>query len=434
MEKYVVRGGKKLYGHVDISGAKNAAVAIIPAALMVEGVCRIENIPQISDTTKLLEMLRLMGAKISVVNKNTIDIDCTNVRMSDDIYDLTRQIRASYYLIGSMLGRFGRARSTMPGGCNFGVRPIDQHIKGMKALGAVMDISRGFIKAEAKGGRLKGARIYLDKVSVGATINVMLAATMASGMTVIENVAREPHIVDLANFLNSMGADIRGAGTDVIKVRGVEKLHGGAYCLIPDQIEAGTYMAAVAGAGGEITLNNVIPKHLDCITAKLIEMGVEIEEGEDYVTVRRTESLSHANIKTQPYPGFPTDMQPQVSTVLAIANGTSVITEGVWDNRYKYVNELRKMGAEIQVDGKTAVIQGVEKLCGAPVAACDLRAGAAMVIAGLCAEGTTTIEDIVYIERGYQDLVGKLRKLGADIVKVNEPDPKSEDSITEAVS
>jgi len=433
LEKYVVKGGKKLYGQVDISGAKNAAVAIIPAALMVEGVCRIENIPQISDTKKLLEMLTLMGAKVRFINDHTFDIDCTSVYMSDEIYDLTRQIRASYYLIGSMLGRFGKACTTMPGGCNFGVRPIDQHIKGMKALGANMDISRGFIKAEAKGGRLKGARIYLDKVSVGATINIMIAATMASGLTVIENVAREPHIVDLANFLNSMGADIRGAGTDVIKVRGVEKLHGGTYCLIPDQIEAGTYMAAVAGTGGEVTINNVIPKHLDCISAKLVEMGVEIEEGEDYVTVRRTEALSHANIKTQPYPGFPTDMQPQVSTVLTIANGTSVITEGVWDNRYKYVNELRKMGAEIQVDGKTAVIQGVQKLYGAPVAACDLRAGAAMVIAGLCAEGTTTIEDIVYIERGYQDLVGKLRKLGADIVKVTEPDPKSDISIAEAV-
>ncbi len=434
MDKYVVKGGKKLFGQVDISGAKNAAVAIIPAALMVEGVCRIENIPQISDTTKLLEMLSLMGAKIKFINDNTFDIDCTNVHLSDDIYELTRQIRASYYLIGSMLGRFGKASTTMPGGCNFGVRPIDQHIKGMKALGAVMDISRGFIKAEAKGGRLKGARIYLDKVSVGATINVMIAATMADGVTVIENVAREPHIVDLANFHNSMGADIRGAGTDVIKVRGVEKLHGGSYALIPDQIEAGTYMAAVAGTGGEVTLTNVIPKHLDCISAKLLEMGVEIEEGEDFVTVRSNGQLTHTNIKTLPYPGFPTDMQPQVSTVLAIANGTSVVTEGVWDNRYKYVNELRKMGAEIQVDGKTAVIQGVDKLYGARVAACDLRAGAAMVIAGLCAEGTTTIEDIIYIERGYQDFVGKLRNLGADIVKVSDPEPKSDDiAISKAV-
>ena len=428
LDKYVVKGGKKLFGQVDISGAKNAAVAIIPAALMVEGVCRIENIPQISDTTKLLEMLSLMGAKITFVCKGTYDIDCTDVHLSDEIYDLTRQIRASYYLIGSMLGRFGKASTTMPGGCNFGVRPIDQHIKGMKALGAVMDISRGFIKAEAKGGRLKGARIYLDKVSVGATINVMIAATMAAGVTVIENVAREPHIVDLANFLNSMGADIRGAGTDVIKVRGVEKLHGGTYCLIPDQIEAGTYMAAVAGTGGEVTLTNVIPKHLDCISAKLLEMGVEIEEGEDFVTVRSSGELTHTNIKTLPYPGFPTDMQPQVSTVLAIANGTSVVTEGVWDNRYKYVNELRKMGAEIQVDGKTAVIQGVNKLYGAPVAACDLRAGAAMVIAGLCAEGTTTIEDIIYIERGYQDFVGKLRNLGADIMKVSDNDSMSDDA------
>ncbi len=429
MDKYVVKGGKKLFGQVDISGAKNAAVAIIPAALMVDGVCRIENIPHISDTVKLLEMLSLMGAKITYVCNGTYDIDCTDVYLSDEIYDLTRQIRASYYLIGSMLGRFGKASTTMPGGCNFGVRPIDQHIKGMKALGAVMDISRGFIKAEAKGGRLKGARIYLDKVSVGATINVMIAATMASGVTVIENVAREPHIVDLANFLNSMGADIRGAGTDVIKVRGVDKLHGGTYCLIPDQIEAGTYMAAVAGTGGEVTLTNVIPKHLDCISAKLLEMGVEIEEGEDFVTVRSSGELTHTNIKTLPYPGFPTDMQPQVSTVLAIANGTSVVTEGVWDNRYKYVNELRKMGAEIQVDGKTAVIQGVDKLYGAPVAACDLRAGAAMVIAGLCAEGTTTIEDIIYIERGYQDFVGKLRNLGADIMKISTSDTKSDDGI-----
>ena len=421
MDKYLIKGGKKLYGDVEISGAKNAAVAIIPAALMVSGVCRIENIPQISDTCKLLEMLELMGAKVRLVNKNTIDIDCTDVHMSDDIYELTRQIRASYYLIGSMLGRFGMAKTTMPGGCNFGVRPIDQHIKGMKALGADMDISGGFIRAAARGGRLRAARIYLDKVSVGATINIMIAATMARGQTIIENVAREPHIVDLANFLNSMGADIRGAGTDVIKVRGVDSLHGGSYSLIPDQIEAGTYMAAVAGTGGEIRINNVIPKHLDCISAKLLEMGVEIDEGDDFVVVRRDMPLHRTNIKTLPYPGFPTDMQPQISTVLCLAQGTSVVTEGVWDNRYKYVNELRKMGAEIQVDGKTAVIEGVEKLSGAPVAACDLRAGAAMVIAGLMAEGVTTVEDVHYIERGYQDLVGKLRSLGADIIAVSEP-------------
>ena len=422
MDKYIIKGGKKLYGEVEISGAKNAAVAIIPAALMVAGVCRIENLPQISDTDKLLDILALMGAKIRLVNKNTVDVDCTEVYFNDRIYSLTREIRASYYLIGSMLGRFGAARTTMPGGCNFGVRPIDQHIKGMKALGATMSISKGLIKAEAKDGRLRGARVYLDKVSVGATINIMIAATLAKGQTVIENAAREPHIVDLANFLNSMGADIRGAGTDVIKVRGVDKLHSGTYSLIPDQIEAGTYMAAVAGAGGEIRINNVIPKHLDCISAKLQEMGVEIEEGDDCVTVRREGPLRHTNVKTLPYPGFPTDMQPQISTVLSIAQGTSVVTEGVWDNRYKYVNELRKMGAEIQVDGKIAVIEGVPNLTGAPVAACDLRAGAAMVIAGLCAEGTTIVEDVEYIERGYQDIVGKLRGLGADIVAVSEPD------------
>ncbi|MCM1149432.1 MAG: UDP-N-acetylglucosamine 1-carboxyvinyltransferase [Butyricicoccus sp.] len=422
MDKYVINGGRQLYGEVEISGAKNAAVAIIPAALMVDGVCRIENIPQISDTRKLLKMLEYMGAKIRLVNKNTLDIDCSDVRMSESIYALTRQIRASYYLIGSMLGRFGMAKSTMPGGCNFGVRPIDQHVKGMEALGAEMKISGGFIYAKAAGGRLHGARIYLDKVSVGATINVMIAATMAKGMTVIENVAREPHIVDLANFLNSMGADIRGAGTDVIKVRGVERLRGGSYSLIPDQIEAGTYMTAVAGTGGDITIDNVIPKHLDCISAKLREMGVEIEEGDDFVRVRRLGPLRRTNIKTLPYPGFPTDMQPQACTVLCLARGTSVITEGVWDNRYKYVNELRKMGAEIHVDGKTAVIEGVGHLTGAPVAACDLRAGAAMVIAGLCASGTTVVEDVRFIERGYQDFVGKLRRLGADIRVVTDPD------------
>ena len=422
MDKYIIRGGNKLYGEVEISGAKNAAVAIIPAALMVDGVCRIENIPEISDTDKLLEILQQMGAKITLVNRHTLDIDCSSVHMSDNIYEHTRTIRASYYLIGSMLGRFGKAKTTMPGGCNFGVRPIDQHIKGMKALGAEMDIAGGFIYARARGGRLRGAHVYLDKISVGATINIMIAAATAQGRTVIENVAREPHIVDLANFLNSMGADIRGAGTDVIKVRGVEALHGGSYSLIPDQIEAGTYMTAVAGTGGEITINNVIPRHLGCISAKLREMGVEIEEGDDCVTVRREGPLTRANIKTRPYPGFPTDMQPQTTTVLCLAEGTSIVTEGVWDSRYKYVNELRKMGAEIQVDGKTAIIEGVPRLTGAPVCACDLRAGAAMVIAGLCAEGVTTVEDVRFIERGYQDFVSKLRALGADIRVESEPD------------
>lgn len=422
LDKYVIKGGRPLNGEVNISGAKNAAVAIIPAALMVSGVCRVENIPRISDTDMLLSILTHMGAKVKLVNKTTVDIDCRSVRLSDAPYEMMRKIRASYYLIGAMLGRFGRAKTTMPGGCNFGVRPIDQHIKGMTALGADVDVSGGFIFAEAKNGRLKGAKIYLDKVSVGATINIMLAATMAEGQTIIENVAREPHIVDLANFLNSMGADIRGAGTDVIKVNGVDSLHGGAYSLIPDQIEAGTYMAAAAAAGGDVTIKNVIPKHLDCISAKLREMGVEIIDGEDSVRVRRFEKLIRTNVKTLPYPGFPTDMQPQISTALCLAEGTSVVTEGVWDNRYKYVNELRKMGAQIQVDGKTAVIEGTGKLTGAPVAACDLRAGAAMVIAGLCAEGETKVEDIHYIERGYEDIVGKLKNLGADIEIVTEPD------------
>lgn len=422
MEKYRIIGGKPLYGEVEISGAKNAAVAIIPAALMVDGVCRIENVPEISDTDMLLTILSHLGAKCRMLNKSTVEIDCTQVQIQEAPYDLMRKIRASYYLIGAMLGRFGEAKTTMPGGCNFGVRPIDQHIKGMTALGAEVDVSGGFVYARAKGGRLKGTELYLDKVSVGATMNVMIAACMAEGKTIIDNAAREPHIVDLANFLNSMGADIRGAGTDSIRIHGVERLHGGTYTIIPDQIEAGTYMTAAAAAGGEVRVSNVIPKHLDCISAKLREMGVEIEEEEDSVLVRRMNPLQRTNVKTQPYPGFPTDMQPQISTVLSLAQGTSVVTEGVWDNRYKYVNELRKMGAQIQVDGKTAIIEGVEKLTGAPVAACDLRAGAAVVIAGLCAEGETWVEDIHYIERGYQDLVGKLRALGADIELVVEPD------------
>jgi len=373
----------------------------------------------------LLTILSEMGAKVRVINKTTVEIDCTSVRKEGAPYELMRKIRASYYLIGAMLGRFGSAKTTMPGGCNFGVRPIDQHIKGMTALGAQIEVKGGFVYAEARDGILTGAKIYLDKVSVGATMNIMLAASKAQGKTTIENAAREPHIVDLANFLNSMGADVRGAGTDTIKIYGVELLHGGTYSIIPDQIEAGTYMMAVAAAGGEVTIKNVIPKHLDCISAKLREMGVEVEECPDSVIVRRTGKLLRANIKTQPYPGFPTDMQPQVSTVLCLAEGTSVVTEGVWDNRYKYISELKKMGAEVQVDGKTAVIEGVPYLTGAPVAACDLRAGAAVVIAGLCANGETIVEDVVYIERGYQDLVGKLKNLGADITCVSEPDELS---------
>ncbi|MDY4486720.1 MAG: UDP-N-acetylglucosamine 1-carboxyvinyltransferase [Candidatus Limivicinus sp.] len=422
MEKYVIKGGTMLHGEVEISGAKNAAVAIIPAALMVNGVCRIENMPQISDTDMLLTILTHMGAKVRFINNSTIEIDCTDVHYQDVPFDLTRKIRASYYLIGAMLGRFGCAKTTMPGGCNFGVRPIEQHIKGMTALGADVDVKNGFVYADARDGRLHGARIYLDKVSVGATMNIILAATLAQGRTIIENAAREPHIVDLANFLNSMGADIRGAGTDTIKVNGVDKLHGGSYSIIPDQIEAGTYMVAAAATGGEVLVKNVIPKHLECISAKLRETGTIVQEYEDSVLVKGASTLRKANIKTLPYPGFPTDMQPQMGTLLCLANGTSVITEGIYDNRFKYVNELRKMGAEIQVDSRVAVIEGGAKLTGAVVQACDLRAGAAMVIAGMCAAGTTVVEDIHFIERGYENFVGKLKALGAEIEVVDFPD------------
>ena len=422
MEKYVIRGGRQLHGEIEVSGAKNAAVAIIPAALMVDGVCRLENIPQISDADMLLTILEHLGARVRTVNKSTVEIDCTDVRYTDAPYDLMRKIRASYYLIGAMLGRFGAAKTTMPGGCNLGARPIDQHIKGMEALGAEVEVAGGFVYASTPDGLLHGSRIYLDKVSVGATMNIILAASLARGRTVIENCAKEPHIVDLANFLNSMGADVRGAGTDSIKVNGVERLHGGSYTIIPDQIEAGTYMVACAAAGGEVKIKNVIPRHLESISAKLREMGVVIIEGEDSVVVKSSGKLRRVNVKTMPYPGFPTDMQPQVATALCLASGTSVITEGIYDNRFKYTNELRKMGAQIQVDGRTAVIEGVSRLSGAPVAACDLRAGAAMVIAGLCAEGTTYVEDIHYIERGYENFVGKLRSLGADIALVSEPD------------
>jgi len=422
LDKYVINGGKPLFGEVEISGAKNAAVAIIPAALMVDGVCRIENIPNISDTDMLLTILKHLGAKIEHIGKSTLEIDCTNVSLQDTPYDLMRKIRASYYLIGAMLSRFGKAKTTMPGGCNFGVRPIDQHIKGMSALGADIDIIEGFVYASAPEGRLRGTRIYLDKVSVGATMNIILAATLARGRTIIENAAREPHIVDLANFLNSMGADVRGAGTDTIKVNGVEKLHGGSYSIIPDQIEAGTYMVAAAATRGEVLIKNVIPKHLECISAKLRETGAIVQEYEDSVLVKGPRLIRRANVKTLPYPGFPTDMQPQIGVLLSLANGTSVITEGIYDNRFKYVNELMKMGVTAQVDGRVAVIDGGTMLRGAHVRACDLRAGAAMVIAGLCARGETVIEDIHFIERGYEDFVGKLTRLGADIRIEDLPD------------
>ncbi len=422
MKKYVIHGGRPLYGKINISGAKNAAVGIIPAALLVDGVCRIENIPQISDVTLMLNMLQELGAEVRTVNRTTVDVDCSHVVNRQVPYESGRKIRASYYLIGAMLGRFGSAEVPLPGGCDFGGRPIDQHIKGMMAMGAEVDVRNGYVCAKAAEGRLKGTQVYLDVVTVGATMNIMLAATLAEGMTVIENAAKEPHIVDLANFLNSMGANIMGAGTDVIKIRGVDKLRGGEYSIIPDQIEAGTYMAAVAAAGGEVRINNIIPKHMECITAKLVEMGVEVEEDGDSLIVRRHGPLQRTNVKTMPYPGFPTDMQPQIAAVLCLAQGTSVLTEGVWDNRYRYTNEFRRMGAKIQVDGKIAIIEGVESLTGAPVEACDLRAGAAMVIAGLAAQGTTEVSNIKHIERGYEDIVGKLSGVGADIRMVEVPD------------
>ena len=416
MIKYIVQGGTKLSGSVTISGAKNAAVAILPATLLVSGSCRIENVPDISDVRLLLEILRDMGAEIRRYGRNTLEIDCTRARNATAPIELVRRIRASYYLIGAELGRFGHAHVAMPGGCNFGVRPIDQHIKGFEAMGAMVEQAGGYVCADAPKGGLRGGHIYLDIVSVGATMNIIIAATLARGRTVIENAAREPHIVDLANFLNSMGADIRGAGTDSIRIQGVERLHGGTYSVIPDQIEAGTYMAACAAAGGEVRLANVIPRHLECISAKLREMGVTVVEGGDSVLVRSNGRLRHTNVKTQPYPGFPTDMQPQISVALCLADGTSVVTEGVYDNRYKYIQELGRMGADAQVDGCTAIINGVEGLHGAEVRACDLRAGAAVVIAGLCATGETVVTDIRFIERGYENFVGKLRGVGADIV------------------
>ena len=425
MKKYIIDGGKPLYGEVPISGAKNAAVAILPAALLVNGTCRIENIPQISDVSLIFDILTDLGAEVRSVNAHAVEINCEHIRSTRTPYELARRIRASYYMIGALLGRFGRAEVTMPGGCNFGVRPIDQHIKGFAAMGAEVEVEGGFIHARATEGHLHGAQVYLDVVSVGATMNVMLAAVLADGNTVIENAAKEPHIVDLANFLNSMGADIRGAGTDVIKVRGVPQLRGGSYSIIPDQIEAGTYMAAVAATGGEVLIKNIIPKHLDCISAKLIEMGVEIEEQDDNLLVRRTGALKRTNVKTLPYPGFPTDMQPQIVAVLCLAQGTSVVTESVWDNRYRYVDELKRLGAHIQVDGKVAVVEGIDHFDSAPIQACDLRAGAAMVIVALAAHGTAEVSCVNYIERGYEDIIGKLRALGADIRAIDEPDESS---------
>ncbi len=420
MENFIIQGGHELFGEVNISGAKNAAVAIIPAAVLADDIVRIENIPNISDVSLIIQILDRMGAGIKMINKNTIEIDSRSVKYQSVPYDLASHFRASYYLIGIMLGRFKSADVALPGGCDFGVRPIDLHIKGFNMLGADVNIVDGMVQARAS--KLIGTSIYMDQVSVGATINVMLAAVLARGLTVIENAAKEPHIVDLANFLNSMGADVRGAGTDVIKIRGVEKLHGCTYSIIPDQIEAGTYMAAAAACGGDVLVKNVIPKHLESISAKLEEAGAEIIEYDDAVRVTRFKPLSKCNVKTMPHPGFPTDMQPQMCVVLSLAHGTSILSESVWDSRFQYVGQLLRMGANIQVDGKTAVIEGVKELTGVNVKATDLRAGAAMIIAGLSAKGETTVEDVQYIDRGYEDVVEKFSSLGARISRVTIKD------------
>ncbi|RXI44456.1 UDP-N-acetylglucosamine 1-carboxyvinyltransferase [Clostridium tetani] len=416
MDKLVIKGGNTLHGKVDINGAKNAAVAIIPSAIMAsEGICTIDNISDIEDVNCLERIIKSLGCDVSC-SSDAIIIDSTKLNSYNANTEDVRKMRASYYLIGALLGRFKKARVELPGGCPIGARPIDQHIKGFEALGAEVTIDHGVIYVEAD--RLIGTNIFFDVVSVGATINVMLAATLAEGTTVLENVAKEPHIVDVANFLNSMGADIKGAGTDIIRISGVKKLTGCSYSVIPDQIEAGTYMIATAACGGEVIVNNVIPKHLESISAKLIEMGAEVEENGDSVLVRCKGNLKGVNVKTLPYPGFPTDVQQPMSSLLCISQGDSIVNESIWENRFKHVDELSKMGANIKAKGRTAYIKGVEKLQGSVVKATDLRAGAALVIAGLVAEGVTEILDIEHIDRGYPHIEDKFKKLGADIKRV----------------
>lgn len=430
MNKFVINGGKQLNGEVTISGAKNAAVAIIPGVILCDEPCRIENIPNISDVTLIGTILKEMGADVKRVNKSTLDIDPRNIRTHEATTDLVRGMRASYYLLGALLGRFGKAKVSLPGGCNFGVRPIDQHLKGFEALGCTHEICDGAVDIKSKEGHLVGNNIYLDVVSVGTTINLILAAVKAEGLTVIENCAKEPHVVDLANFLNSMGANIRGAGTDVIKIRGVQYLRGITYSIIPDQIEAGTYMAAAAATRGVVTVKNITPKHLDSISAKLREIGCTVEEYDEAVRVdARDRNLTRCNIKTMPHPGFPTDCQPQFVAMLATCSGTSIINENVWDNRYQYISELQRMNAKISVEGRLAIIEGGTPLKAAPVKATDLRAGAAMIIAALTAKGTSIISNIQYIERGYEEVVEKFSQLGADIKKVYDPEGELAESV-----
>lgn len=416
MARYVINGGIPLHGEVTISGAKNAAVAILPASLLVNGKCRIENVPNISDTRVLLDILESMGAGVRRFENDVVEIDCSDLHYSEPNPELVRQMRASYYLMGALLGRFGRSRVTLPGGCNFASRPIDQHIKGFIALGADVEETEEYVAMEAGSEGLHGGRVCLDMASVGATVNIMIAAALTPGQTVIENAAKEPHVVDLANFLNTMGAHISGAGTGTIKVRGVKVLRGGSYAIIPDQIEAGTYMAAVVAAGGDVLVKNVIPKHMECITTKLQEMGAQITNFDDAIRVQSSGWLRRATVKTMYYPGFPTDMQAQVCVCMALASGVSRITESVYETRFfGYCTELESMGANIQINGKTAIITGVQKLHGTTVCAHDLRAGAALVIAGLAAEGTTCVENVHFVERGYENIVEKLTALGASI-------------------
>ncbi len=416
MEQYAIKGGNPLVGEVEIGGAKNAALGILAASIMTDETVVIENVPDVRDTNVMMKAIESIGGIVESIDRHTVKISGKTI--NDVVIEdgFIKKIRASYYLLGALLGKYKRAQVTLPGGCNIGLRPIDQHIKGFRALGADVRIEHGLIIAEAE--RLRGSHIYLDVVTVGATIDIMMAAVMAEGQTIIENAAKEPHVVDVANFLNSMGAVIKGAGTDVVRIKGVPRLHGTEYVIIPDQIEAGTFMFAAAVTKGDVTVKNVIPKHLESISAKLIEVGCEVEESDDAVRVVAAKPLTHTHVKTLPYPGFPTDMQPQITVALGLSRGTSIVTESIFENRFKYVDELTRMGANIKVEGNTAIIDGVGKYTGASISAPDLRAGAALVIAGLAAEGMTTVDDIQFIERGYEDFHIKLKNLGAQIEKV----------------
>ena len=417
MEQFAIKGGNPLVGEVEIGGAKNAALAILAAAIMTDETVLIENMPDVRDTNVLIQAMESIGVIVKRLDRHTVKINASNVHDVVIEDDFIKKIRASYYLLGALLGKYKKAEVSLPGGCNIGLRPIDQHIKGFRALGADVRIEHGLIITDAE--HLRGSHVYLDVVSVGATINVMMAAAMAEGKTTIENAAKEPHVVDLANFLNSMGADIKGAGTDVIRIKGVSKLHGSEYAIIPDQIEAGTFMFAAAVTKGDVTVKNVIPKHLESISAKLLEIGCDVEESDDAVRVVASKPLGHTHVKTLPYPGFPTDMQPQIAVTLGLSIGTSIVTESIFENRFKYVDELTRMGASIKVEGNAAIIDGVKKYTGASITAPDLRAGAALVIAGLAAEGITIVDDIKFIQRGYEDFHLKLKALGAQIEMVN---------------